>query len=96
MIEQERGSKKHPVFHSHLDLYVFSSGRAGDACITYTVLNNDDERSVEIETKFCGQVHSRRDICKQSNNKTFQVQKMWDGEVVTSGRCYTEYGVSEL
>jgi len=50
--------------------------RAGDACITYTVLNNDDERSVEIETKFCG-----------------QVQKMWDGEVVTSGRCYTEYGV---
>ena len=30
--------------------------RAGDACITYTVLNNDDERTVQIESKFCGQV----------------------------------------
>jgi len=50
--------------------------RAGDACITYTVLNNDDEGTVEIESKFCG-----------------QVQRMWDGAVVTNGRCYTEYGV---
>ena len=32
------------------------SCRAGDACITYTVLNNDDEGTVEIESKFCGQV----------------------------------------
>jgi len=50
--------------------------RAGDACITYTVFNNDDERTVEIETQFCG-----------------QVQRMWDGAVVTNGRCYTEYDV---
>ena len=60
--KKERDSKKTNLYFTLPSLpFFFSSGRAGDACITYTVLNNDDERSVEIETKFCGQVQSRRE-----------------------------------
>ena len=72
------------------------SCRAGDACITYTVLNNDDEGTVEIESKFCGQVDLPYFPSGEANEPYLQVQRMWDGAVVTNGRCYTEYGVSIL
>ena len=71
------------------------SCRAGDACITYTVLNNDNEQTVEIESKFCGQVKLPHFPFKEISHFC-KVQKMWDGAVVTNGRCYTEYGVSVL
>jgi len=51
--------------------------RSGDSCVKYTVINNDDERSVEWESSFCGQVTTQ-----------------WNGEVVSSGNCYTERDVS--
>jgi len=50
--------------------------RSGDSCVKYTVINNDDERSVEWESSFCGQVTTQ-----------------WNGEVVSSGNCYTERDV---
>ena len=32
--------------------------------------------------------------CFETNCKNLKVERMWDGAVVTNGRCYTEYGVS--
>ena len=65
--------------------------RSGDSCLKYTVINNDDERSVEWESSFCGQV-ALQPILTTGN---MQVTTQWNGEVVSSGNCYTERDVSD-
>ena len=66
------------------------------------MINNDDDQTVDLESKFCGQVFRKNyfpngkmaKTCFETNCKNLKVERMWDGAVVTNGRCYTEYGVS--